>query len=171
MCERRFESGTEVVKPLLKTTKSDRHKVSFVQSKYLFDTTLRRELKGRMDPWACEIRGRVEAITCVRSYDAVYHRHCFQCFYKGQPKPSVEGEVGSKKQKRLSTIGSDDKTQETFIQVTEWLEQCEDQYITLTAFHQKMKEIVDEPYSIFLVKTPTDEKVWRLDRIFPNGRL
>ena len=35
-----------------------------------------------------------------------------------------------------------------FVTVSEWLEQCEDQYISLSSFHQKMREIVDKPYSV-----------------------
>ena len=111
VCEKVFESGQEVIKPLLKATKANRQdsKISFVQSKYLFDTTLRRELRGRMDPWACELRGRVEAIGCLRSYEAVYHRYCYRCFYKGLPKQCDGEDSTARKRIRLSTISSDDK--------------------------------------------------------------
>ena len=92
VCERIIESGRQVIKPLKKVCRNDYgdHSISFVQSKYLFDTTIRRELNGRVDSWACEVRGRVETISCLRSYDAVYHRKCYRLFYMRKPKPTKD---------------------------------------------------------------------------------
>ena len=70
----------------------------------------------------------------------------------GKPKPT-KGDVGAKRRKLLSNIGCDDTKQEAFITVTEWLEKSEEQYIPLTVFHEKMKELIDEPYTVKWTKS------------------
>ena len=40
--------------------------VSFVKSKTWFDTSVRRQVKGRTHAWSCEVRGRVESMSCLR---------------------------------------------------------------------------------------------------------
>ena len=50
-----------------------------------------------------------EAIGCLRFYDAVYHRYCCWCFYKGLLKPCDREDSAARKRIRLSTISSDDE--------------------------------------------------------------
>ena len=61
--------------------------ISFVESEVHFDEHLKEEIKGRLDAWACEVRGRVESVSSLRSEQAVYHRSCLQRFYNKRGRP------------------------------------------------------------------------------------
>ena len=79
---RRVEQKVEVISK----KKEDIDGISFVSSKIQFDSQLRETVKSRTDDWAFEVRGRVEAVSCLRAEEAVYHRKCYQLFHMGRKR-------------------------------------------------------------------------------------
>ena len=71
---------------ILSKKKEDIDGISFVVSKDKFDSQLRETVKERTDDWAFEVRGRVEAVSCLRAEEAVYHRKCYQLFHLGRKR-------------------------------------------------------------------------------------
>ena len=71
---------------ILSKEKEDINGISFVVSKDKFDSQLRETIKERTDDWAFEVRGRVEAVSCLRAEEAVYHRKCYQLFHLGRKR-------------------------------------------------------------------------------------
>lgn len=88
------KDGREIIKPLnmmkVSTDKNDKDSISFVKSKNRFNESIKEQLKGRLDEWACEVRGRVESVSCLRAEEAVYHRRCYRYFTERRKRPGLD---------------------------------------------------------------------------------
>ena len=129
-CETICDRGTDkdrncVIKPRL------HNDVSFVKSKTWFDTSIRKQVKGRQDDWAQEVRGRIETVSCLRAEEAVYHRRCLQLFSLQRKRPTNDDcETTPAKRKRGMKIENDEKN-EAFLKLIEYVEEIEDEHLIL----------------------------------------
>ena len=113
----------EILSPLSRT-KEGVDSIPFVDSEVKFDKSIKEELKGRLDDWACEVRGRVESVSSLRSEETVYHRDCMQRFYLKRKRAGSKDEVGDKR-KGLNP------QQAAFLKVIEYFEENESLHLTV----------------------------------------
>ena len=87
-------------------------------------------MNGRTDDWACEVRGRVESVSCLRSEKAVYHRGCFTRFYLKRKRTFDSAEETQKKLK----ISAEQEA-------IEYLEENENSYLSIADLQTYMGEL------------------------------
>ena len=143
------DDGSCSVRPL----KKKNLEISFVKSKTWFDTSIRRQVRGRHDDWSYEVRGRVETVTCLRSEEAVYHRKCLRHFSLQREKPNNKNEdTPVAKRKRGMKIENEERN-EAFLKLIEFVEESDEEHLSFKECQQKMAEFTNEPYTTKWLKT------------------
>ena len=129
--------------------------VSLVKSKNWFNGSVRRQVKGRTDDWSCEVRGSAETVCCLRAEEDVYHRRCLQLFSLQRDRPTCERESDeATPAKKKPGINLDtDPRNAPFSKVIEFLEESDEEHLTMKVCQDKMKEFIDEPYSTTWLKS------------------
>ena len=97
--------------------------MSFVKSKTWFDASVRRQVKGCTDDWSCEVKGRVETVSCLPAEEVIYHRRCIQQFALQLNRPTCEkksDEATPTKKKRVINLETDPRNA-AFFKVIEFL--------------------------------------------------
>lgn len=120
-----------------------------------FDNTIIKVCDDRKDDWAEKVKGRVLFAQDLHAVDAVYHQACSVNFRtrKGVPQ-FIDVERLSKKQK----VGrpSDSVRADAFQKVTAFLEENDEEQMTINSLINKMKEFLEdtnlEPYGFTHMK-------------------
>ena len=92
--------------------------------------------KERNDEWATEVFARIQFVHDLHAADTVYHQQCSVNFRTGKNKPS-----GTPNEKRKYTgRPQNEETKKAFQQTLEYLDEHEDDQITITDLVNKMSE-------------------------------
>ena len=109
-----------------------------------FDKSIRRQIKRRQDDWAQDVRVWVET---------VYDRGDLHLFSLQQKPPSndTNNEVVFLKRKRGMNVEKKVKN-EVLLKLIEFIEESENERITLKQCQEKMREFVNEPFTTTWLK-------------------
>lgn len=136
--------------------------VTSIESKTSFQASITKACEDRNDKWGNEVAARIAFAHDVRAADAVYHEACSVSFRTGRQIPrrhSLDGEdtVYTGKRGRPKEIDR----QVAFLEVAHYLEENDDEQITLADLVLKMGELLDgtdfEPYSTTYMKSKLEE--------------
>ena len=128
----------------------------FVKSKTWFDTSFHRQVKGCSDDWSGEVRGRIETVSCLQAEEALYHKRCLQLrHFMQRDRPTCEresNEVTPAKKKRGINLETD-RRNVAFFKVIEFLQESDEEHLTMKQCQDKTKESIDETYSTKWLKS------------------
>jgi hypothetical protein len=100
---------------------------------------------NRNDEWAVEVRGRIEFARDLHAADAICHSTCSGNFRSGKKVPEV---FSTCKENASSSQGRPNTSHKVFLQVTKYLEENDDEQITIKYLVDYMKSLSeDEAYS------------------------
>lgn len=100
-----------------------------------FKPRLLKTCQERDDTWGNEVQARLLSIVDLPAADAIYHRNCYTYFVTKQQNPSNPEEPEAKKGRK-----QDEVAQVAFTEVCKYLEQTEDEQITVNDLIEMMKE-------------------------------
>ena len=93
--------------------------------------------RGPDDEWAIEVQGRLESINDLRSEQAIYHKSCDTKFRMGRPKaPKTDSSYRKKRGRPI-----DMNKESAFTEITNYLEQNDDEQTTLSELANMMDYI------------------------------
>ena len=101
------------------------------------------------DPWAVEVKGRLEFVNVLRAEDAIYHGDCNTKFRCGKPKPG-ENTLSIVSRKRGRPVDEDRKA--VFEEILDYLIKNDDEQITLPELQDMMAEKIPAHSSAFTCK-------------------
>lgn len=127
----------------------------------IFAKTISECCVSRGDDWSFIVKGRIEYFSGeLHAADCVYHRSCCTNFRTGRSKPlqydatTQSGESRSKRRK--SGRPKDQELDQAFEQMCRYLEQNDEEQLTLSDLRAKMKEVLanpdTDPYSSYYLK-------------------
>jgi 5'-3' exonuclease len=120
-----------------------------------FDSTIIKVCDDRQDDWAEKVKGRVLFAQDLHAADAVYHQACSVNFRTGKGVPQFV-DVESLSKKRKVGRPSDTVRADAFQRVTSFLEENDEEQMTINALMNKMKEFLEdtnlEPYGFTHMK-------------------
>lgn len=123
-----------------------------------YQKTLKEICHSRNDEWSKAVLGRLAYIIDLHSADAIYHQQCSSNFRTGKNIPiKLSADTCDKSKK--SKVGRPESSARTnaFLKVVEFLEQNQDEQMTVNDLVQKMAEYLEntehEPYSVVYMKT------------------
>ena len=103
------------------------------------------------DEWAFTVKGRIVYVADLVSENARYHRTCFANFDSNRNIPKAFSSADSSKKQSLGRP-EDSKRKQAFLEVVNYLQQNDEEQLTVADLVRKMEEILQgtgfEPYSI-----------------------
>ena len=138
--------------------KGNKENVSFVTTRS-FEESIRKICSSRSDDWSTDVLVRLNALNvdCVAAKVA-YHATCSVNFRTGRKIPDfVTPKI---KKTKLKTVGRpiDPKREEGFINATQYLEENDDESLTIQRLCEVMGNNGCEPYSSVFMKQKLLEK-------------
>lgn len=134
-----------------------------------FDCSIRKICLARNDDWGMEVLSRLEYARDLHAANAVYHKQCSVNFRTNKQVPRQFDEDNESKvmrKKRRQGRPSDEEKSEAFLNVIKYLEEHDDEQITLSDLVSKMNEYLKEngsnekkcePYSVKHMKRKLEE--------------
>ncbi|MCG8047095.1 MAG: hypothetical protein N0E48_15925, partial [Candidatus Thiodiazotropha endolucinida] len=112
--------------------------------------------KNRGDEWSDIIRGRLQYVAGdLHAADAVYHQTCNVNFRTGKQIPKSFFRGTNSKQQRGRPV--DDELKMAFLDVVTYLEENDNEQITITDLVNKMHDICGDSYSVTYMKKKLEE--------------
>ena len=120
-----------------------------------------REILGiceiRGDEWAHTVRGRMEYVAHdLHAADAMYHQTCNVNFRTGKHIPKAFNQQCSNSKQRRGRP-TDDLLQKTFLDIVSYLEENDNEQITISDLVNKMHELSGDIYSVTYMKKKLEE--------------
>lgn len=103
-----------------------------------------KECESRGDEWADAVRARIQSVHDLPAADAMYHHVCSTNFRKKQSMPSRFTSDQPQIKKRKSGRPVDPHVNGTFLKVVQYLEENDDEQVTVSDLTDKMEECLDE---------------------------
>ncbi|CAC5372627.1 unnamed protein product [Mytilus coruscus] len=112
--------------------------------------------KQREDEWALEVRGRLEFVQDLHAADALYHQTCSVNFRTLKQTPLA---FSPPAKKAKTQAGRKSSLSESFLFAAKYLQQNEDEQITVTDLVKKMSEHcgIDDAYGVQHMKNKLQE--------------
>ena len=121
-----------------------------------FQQSIEQICNERNDDWAVTVKGRIEFARDLHAADAVYHKVCSINFRTNKGIPQMFSP--SKTEKDQSSKGRPSKVYQDFLEVTKYLEENDDEQMTISQLVEKMRTLCgDEAYSPFYMKCKLKE--------------
>lgn len=126
-----------------------------VKSKSSFQSSILKVCDERNDEWANTVAGRIAVIDKICSWDAVYHEMCSVSFRTGRQLPKRHSpkctDMGKRGRPEVQEL------RQAFLEVVSYLEDTDDEQITIKDLVVKMEEILHgtdlKPYSVPYMKS------------------
>ena len=118
-----------------------------------FKATVETVCKMRNDTWAQQVQGRIEYAQDLYASDAVYHQVCSINFRTGKQIP-VQYQFGGGGDCKSELKGRpvDSMRESAFLKVAAYLEENDDEQVTVSDLVLKMKDCCQDPYSVKYMK-------------------
>ncbi|CAC5372506.1 unnamed protein product [Mytilus coruscus] len=112
--------------------------------------------KQRKNEWALEVRGRLEFIQDLHAANALYHQTCSVNFQTLKQTPLA---FSPPAKKAKTQAGRKSSLSESFLFAAKYLQQNEDEQITVTDLVKKMSELcgIDDAYGVQPMKNKLQE--------------
>lgn len=148
--------------------KKRRHAVISVLTRD-FDDSIRKTCLARNDGWGMKVLSRLAYVRDLRAASAVYHKQCSVNFKTNKEVPRQFGEDDESevmRKKRRQGRPPDEERSEAFLHVIKYLEENDDEQVTLSDLVSKMNEYLKEnesnddkcePYSVKHMKRKLEE--------------
>ena len=115
-------------------------------SKHSFMETILSHCKDRNDDWTFTVRGRIEYFgKDLHAADCVYHRSCDTTFHTKQNIPLQYRDGPSENKSRKVGRPQDSDQEQAFIRLCSFLEEYDEEQLTLDDLTKKMAEYLVQP--------------------------
>ncbi|KAG7161135.1 hypothetical protein Hamer_G004782 [Homarus americanus] len=102
---------------------------------------------SRSDEWAFTVKGRIEYYGCdLHAADCIYHRSCSGNFRSGLSIPLHFQNVPEAKRRKSGRSKNEDQEQ-AFMNVSSYLENNDEEQLTISHLREKMKEFLTNTHS------------------------
>lgn len=113
-----------------------------------FPETILKHCQKRSDDWAYSVQGRIECFgKDLHAFDCIYHNLCSTYFRNGQDMPEKFRSEPRRKPKQVGRPTNEDQRQ-AFLRVCDYLEDNDEEQITISELVRKMGEYLLEEGSI-----------------------
>ena len=127
-----------------------------------FQVSVLQICEERRDYWSNTVAGRLACVADLHAADAIYHQTCSVNFRTGRRIPQqYSSNAGESMEKRQLGRPEEFEKKQAFLEVAKYLEENDDEQITVTDLVEKMEEYLDQsecqPYIPQYMKTKLQE--------------